>query len=255
MFQCTKNDIHAFPFQECYPIKDPLELQKWATLHGLTNFNHWMLPQILAYFGQLRVKKNVDGLCDPKLLLEDNFKGNHWAIGLWRVTTRLKRSSLVKTQINPQYSGYSGLTPLILAGLKKYQNIPYSAWNIAGLSDVVDSGLYEAMVCKPPKLSLARVLELREQGLITKSGPRTGQLKEVLATWTLTGLKNTEWGNIPPLALTMLSQIWVAHPSIRNSSMILAPENWDSMPDPIIETKVLDSKSSEPVAVDDLPWN
>lgn len=255
MFRCTKNDIHAFPFEECATLKEAAELEEWASLHGLTNFNFWMLPQILAYFGQLRVKKNADGLYDPKLLMTDNFRDNDWAVGLWRVCTKLKRSALVKAQMNPQFAEYSALVPLILAGLKKYQNIPYSAWSAEGLSYVIDKGLYEAMMCNPPDLPLSRVLELRQQGLMTKSGPKSGQLKNALNTWTLTGIKNTEWGELPPLALTMLAQIWVAHPSIRNSYMVLDPNDWDAVPDSIITTDVLGTKPSKPRVVEDLPWD
>ena len=254
MFISTKNDIKAYPFQECYNMTASADLEEWSLAHGIVNTNIWMLPQIQAWFGQLRVRKNDNGDYLPLALLEDNFKGNEWALGLWRLCTKMKRSSLVKTQISPQFSEYSALVPLVLAGLKKYQNILYTHWSVEGLEYVVDKGLYDAMMCKPPTLSLSRVLELREMGLMTKSGPNTGQLKKATATWTLTGLKHTEWGELPALAVTMLSQVWVAHPSIRSNYMILDPLDWDLMPPPIIEVGV---HKSLPLAItaNDLPWD
>lgn len=255
MFYSTKNDITSFPFEECVPLVETSLLEEWALAHSLTNFNHWMLPQILAYFGRFRVTKREDGLYDPKQLVEDNFRGNHWATGLWKVCTRLKRSALVKTQINPEYAHYSALVPLVLAGIKKYQGIPYSGWAVEGLQNLVDPGLFQAMQCEPPPISLPRQMQLREQGLMTKSGPKAGQLKKATSTWTLTGLKGTEWGELPPLALTMLAQIWVAHPSIRNNYMILDPTNWDNVPDPLIETQVLQTPKEQKITVTDVPWD
>lgn len=255
MFRSTKNDILAFPFEDCVGISDPQELEEWALAHSLTNFNHWMLPQILAYFGRFRVQRNEQGLYDPKLLVEDNFRGNRWATGLWRITTRLKRSALVKTQVNAQHAEYSALVPLVLAGIKKYQGIAYSDWAAEGLQNVVDPGLYDAMMCEPPTITKERQIELREQGLMTKSGPKAGQLKKATSTWTLTGLKGTEWGDLPPLALTMLAQIWVAHPSIRSNYMILDPQNWDNMPDPLIETQVYSAEKQQKLTATDIPWD
>lgn len=251
-FISTKNDIHSWPFQECASITEAPQLEEWAMQHGLTQFNTWMLPQILAYFGQFRVRTRDDNKLDAQALLADNIRGNDWAIGLWRICTKLKRSSLVKTQIHENFSEYSALVPLILAGIKKYQNKPYSSWSTSGLEYVVDRGLYEAMMCEPPQLPLDRVLELRAQGLMTKSGPNAGQIKKSTSTWTLTGLKHTEWGELPQLAVTMLAQIWVAHPSIRNSAMILDPQNWDAMPEPLIDTQVV--KRPVEATVSDLPW-
>lgn len=252
MFISTKNDIKSYPFQECCNMTDTASLEQWSLSHGIINTNSWMLPQIVAYFGQLVVTRNMFSQCDPVALLADNFKGNDWALGLWRICTKMKRSSLVKTQLANQFSEYSALVPLVLAGLKKYQNIAYSNWSTKGLEYVVDAGLYDAMTCNPPTLSRDRVLELRLQGLMTKSGPNMGQIKKAVSTWTLTGLKHTEWGQLPPLAITMLSQVWVAHPSIRNSQMILDPLDWDYMPAPIIETAAVTVPSL--ATANDLPW-
>ena len=252
MFTTTKNDIHAWPFAECANMTDAAQLESWSLQHGLVNCNSWMLPQILAYFGQLRVRQGSDGLLDGRALVIDNFKDNDWALGLYRLCTKMKRSALVKTQSNAVSAHYSALVPLVLAGIKKYQNTDYSSWSKTGLQYATDAALYAAMTCSVPDTSRDRRLELRSQGLTVASGPKAGTLKNAASTWTLTGLKHTEWGQLPPLALTMLSQIWVAHPGVRNTSMVLDPQNWDVMPDILIPVEVVRPAPATPVA--DMPW-
>ena len=113
-----------------------------------------------------------------------------------------------------------------------------------------------------PDITQQRLLEIRDLGLMTKSGKTEGQKKNPVATWTLTGIGDTELGHLPKLAVTMLTQIWLAHPSIRNQYMILDPLDWDRMPDPLITDDLFKptpaSKSvSKPTAktYDDLPWS
>ena len=251
MFVLKKNDIKCFPFEECSNLGSE-ELEEWAISHGLLNFNLWMLPQMLAYFGSFRVTK-VGDQYDSLALLKDNIsKEDLWCRGLWKVVTQLKRSSLVKSQIHPEFSHYSALVPLILAGLKKYKNIAYSAWTVEGLKHLVEPNLYEAMCYQVPDMSTEQLLEIRQTGLMNKTGPKMGQLKKATSTWKLTGLKHTLLESAPPLATTMLAQIWVAHPSVRSPYMILDPHNWDYMPDPLIDTEILTNR--KPAKATDLPW-
>lgn len=254
-FICKKYDIKAFPFEEASTLAGT-SLEEWAIAHNLTYCNLWMLPQIQAYFGSLKVRKTESGLYDPKALMRDNFSGNNWAIGLWRVCTQLKRSALVKAQINPVMSEYSALAPLVLAGLKKYQNILYSSWSLDGLEHTMDEALYEAITYEPPALSIDRILEIRAQGLTTKSGSKIGEMKKATSTWKLTGIKDTELGQAPSLAVTMLTQIWVAHPSIRSKYMILDPTDWDNTPSPLIEVNVLipENNIKNEVSEMKMPW-
>lgn len=253
MFYAKTNDIKDFPFQEAAYLAPP-ELEEWASKHNLTIFSAWMLPQILAYFGSFKVAK-VEGKYSPMDLLTSNIKGNDWAIGLWRVTTKLRRGLLVKSQNTmPEYSA---LVPLILAGLKKYQGIRYEDWDIDGLEHLVETSLFEAMQATPPDISLDRLMEIRKQGLTIKTGTNAGTMKKATSVWKLTGIQDTELGSLPYLATTMITQIWVAHPSLRNNYMVLDPVNWDNMPRPLIEVDVLDSKPKEAKIIEDpkkLPW-
>lgn len=260
MFYAKTNDIKDFPFQEAEHLALP-ELETWAAAHNLSIFSNWMLPQMIAYFGSFKVT-TVEGKCAPLDLLTNNIKGNSWSIGLWRVSTKLRRGLLVKSQ-NTQPE-YSALVPLILAGLKKYQGIGYEDWNTDGLEHLVEPSLHHAMQCTPPDISLDRLMEIRKQGLTIKTGSKAGTMKKATAVWKLTGIQDTELGSVPYLASTMLSQIWVAHPSLRSKYMVLDPVNWDNMPRPLIEVDVIVtpdtpsvSKVKETKVIEDpmkLPW-
>lgn len=252
-FIVSKNDIKVFPFQEYSKLKEG-DLEDLAANHCLTGYNLWMLPQLQALFGQFRVRKNDEGKYLPLAMLGDNIGKDPYMIGIWNVVTKLKRSSLVKAQANAQFAEYSALVPLILAGIKKYQNIPYSAWAVEGLQHAIDHNLFEAMTCSyDGALSNTRLAELRTQGLQTKSGPKAGEIKKATSSWCLTGVKNTEIGELPKLAQTMLTQIWVAHPSIRSPYMILNPLDWDDMPEVLTSADVVAAKKFYNPA-DSLPY-
>jgi hypothetical protein len=106
-----------------------------------------------------------------------------------------------------------------------------------------------------------RLLELREIGLTTKSGERKGSVANPTSQWCLRGIQGTELAHVPKLVSTMLTQIWVAHPSLRTEYMILDPLNWDKQPDPIIandifkQPEIKQSKSiSQKIIPSKLPW-
>jgi hypothetical protein len=109
-------------------------------------------------------------------------------------------------------------------------------------------------------LQKSRVLEIREQGLRIKSGPKMGELNKTTSVWCLKGIRDTEYATVPTLAATMLSQIWVAHPSLRSEYMILDPYSWDVMPDPLVTQEIFKhaAKSTKQTKPSDdgltLPW-
>jgi hypothetical protein len=163
----------------------------------------------------------------------------------------MKRGSLVYSQTaTPEYSA---LVPIILAGLKKYKNIRYEEWSPLGLRHLMDSQLYDAATYQMPNLSIDEIMAIRTTGLTTMTGSKAGTLKKATSTWRLTNIKNTLVADAPFLATTMLTQIWVAHPSIRNSMMILDPKAWDNMPKPLIETSVLVDDTKINISTE-LPW-
>ena len=258
------SNIVDFPFQD-YCELNPREMETLAEEHRISVYNSWMLPQMVAYFGSWKVRQNSSNRLDATALGRDNIGKDPWKLGIWKVATQLKRSALVAQQNRPVASEYSTLVPLILSGLKKYQNLNYSSWDTINLHHMVDSSLYTAMTCEVPEpLSQEQLLEVREIGLQIKTGVKAGQQQKPTTPWRLTGIQGTVLGKLPPLAVTMLTQIWVAHPSLRSPYMVLDPRDWDLVPEPLISSEVL---LQEPVpapvttkpaksfySVNDLPW-
>jgi hypothetical protein len=258
-----KQDISAYPFEE-FAEATLEELEDVAERQKIPQYNSWMMPQLVAKFGQFK-PIYVNTKIDAAQTLMHNLGSDPKLRGMYLVATKLPRGKLIQKQNSPQGAHYGALVPLVMAGMKKYQNIPYSHWNREDIRYVVDKNLAQAMVLEDvPQLSLERLLEIRILGLLAKSGRTEGQAKNPLSTWALTGIQDTELGHLPKLAVTMLTQIWLAHPSIRNEYMILDPINWDSMPEPLvareifIDPKVLATTTKATKVVknndDNLPW-
>jgi hypothetical protein len=215
-----------------------------------------MLPQILAHYGSWQLVEWGDRKIDPKLSAKRNITTD-WHVGLWRVVTQVKRSTLVDKQNTEAGANYSALVPLILAGVKRHQNVDYTRWDLSSESKLVESQLLEAMFYPAPALSRDELLELRAQGLVYKTGAKQGQQRQPQSAWCLSHTVGTPLENAPALATTMLAQIWVAHPQLRTNLMVLDPNNWDLMPEPLLATEVLveQTRQTQPTKVWDLPWN
>ena len=273
MLKLKSNHIKDFPFEQYAHLNDS-QLEDLAKTHYITTMNSWMLPQIAHHYGtnwQLVHGENYK--VDTNLTAKKNIT-NDWELGLWRVCTKLKRGSLVKSQINPEFASYSALVPLILMGSKKYRGIMYMQWDIQPSCKLIDKNLLEAMLWQPSEheqieydmaegeirynLGSDRLIELRQQGLMVKSGPRKDTFMSPTSAWCLRGLQNTELAKAPKLVSTMLTQIWVAHPSLRTEYMILDPNAWDWMPPPLVTQDIFKHPDKEPkVSVGenlDLPW-
>jgi hypothetical protein len=268
MFKLKSNDIKDFPFQD-YSELNPSQMEDLSKTHYLTAHNSWMLPQIAAHYGQWQLI-----FCNNKIDSQKTAKKNittKWDLGLWRVVTQLKRGSLVKSQINPEFASYSALVPLILMGAKKYKSIKYSQWDIDAQTRLVDENLRDAMFWQPsdgidgilthcPSYGLGseELLDLRETGLMVKSGPKAGTSAPPTSVWCLRGMQNTVLATAPKLVTTMLAQVWVAHPTLRTEYMILDPNAWDSMPPALIDTQVWKTAptvtTKKPRETGFLPW-
>lgn len=100
-------------------------------------------------------------------------------------------------------------------------------------------------------------MDIRTQGLTIKSGARAGTIQKPTSSWCLKGIGDTVLGKAPKLVSTMLTQIWVAHPSVRTNYMVLDPYNWDKMPEPLATAEIFapDPKAvADKPYVEDLPW-
>ena len=253
-----KLQLEYVPFENYAKIREKESLAAQALDDGLHHMESWLLPQILAHYGKYKVAL-AEGQVDVQQTLKSNIGDDPWKIGLWKVATQMTRGALVHSQNKPESACYSRLVPLILAGIKQAQDIPYSAWPKAQLSMVVDELLYAAMVCEYEQFTKTELLMAREVGLTIKSGAKVNTLKPIHSTWKLTGLQQLRVGELPILAQTMLCQIWVAHPSIRTKYMVLDPQNWDHMPEPLITSEVVPIiETKKPKAIIEetnrLPW-
>ena len=198
---------------------------------NLQVYSSWLLPQLVAHFGSWKLQQ-----CG-KTTVKYNCRSKH-SIVLYRLCM-LRRSQLIKNQT--QNPDYAQLTPLILLGLKRHQGFSYEQLrDFSGLNYLLEPQLYEALVLDElPQLSRDRLLQIRHQGLVYMTGKQAGQTRQAESTWKLYGIQGTELGNIPALAQTILAQIWLAHPKHRRTTMILDLNDWDNMPEPLIEGEVL----------------
>jgi hypothetical protein len=275
MLILKSNDIVDFPFEE-YAKLNESQLEDLAKTHYLTAFNSWMLPQIAAHYGKWKLVRNSSGKVDCDLTAKENIQ-TQWDIGLWKVVTKLKRGSLVKSQVNPEFCSYSALVPIILMGAKKFCGVKYSEWDIRPDCKLIDKNLLEAMTwelseeqeSEPHSLDLTQtqyglgskeLLLLQTQGLTVKSGPKSGTITKPTSSWCLRGMRGTALAWVPKLTGTMLCQIWVAHPSLRTEYMVLDPVDWDYMPEPLVSPEIfITNKAGKSTltydASSDLPWN
>lgn len=273
MLKLRSNHIKDFPFEEYARLNDS-QLEDLAKTHYITTMNSWMLPQIAHHYGNnwTPVLDDAGKIC-PHLTAKRNITSD-WEMGLWRVCTKLKRGSLVRSQINPEFASYSALVPLILMGFKKYRGVMYMQWSIDASCKIIDKNLLEAMLYQPSEseqiewglqdgeirygLGSDRLIELRTQGLMVKSGPRKDTFTNPTSAWCLRGMQNTELAKVPKLVGTMLTQIWVAHPSLRTEYMILDPNAWDWMPPPLVSQDIFKHPDKQSLVTPndslDLPW-
>ncbi len=252
-----KQDIKTLPLETIANFELDMVVQ-WCEQNKLSHLHTWLLPQALALFGSWTLVKD-SGTIDVLATLKHNIQDN-WTRGLWKLT-RIKRSLLMPKQI--AQAEYGSFTPLILAGLKKMQGVKYESWRgLPKLNLVMEPDLLQAVDLQDYSccsLGADRLLELREQGLVTQGGKTAGKIKSAESTWALAGMQGTELDGLPKWTQTMLTQCWLAHPKHRSQYMILDPSNWDNMPEPLISGEIFQNKEQQPVTkkvkeYEDLPF-
>ena len=217
----------------------------------------WLLPQIAAYINQTVVLvKNEQGLYDAQATFKPWLNSTkHKA--LWILSTLPRRGRLVGKQISAEGLPYSALVPLLLMPFKKFRDVKYSEWDASTLQNFVDEKLYEAMtVGELPLLDRERLLQLRVIGLTDGKG----ELKNPVSTYKLYHLGDTELAGVPDLAVTMLTQIWVASPHLRNEYQVLDPLNWDNQPPALLDVDIFTPAPKLQVSTksndnEQLPWD
>lgn len=228
----------------------------------------WFPYQLLAYFGSWKAIKNEAGLYDANLTLQANAVNSEsstyskqWIYGTI-ILANGNRSNIFSGTLrgSPQYtSSINPLVPIILAGFKKFQDIPYSHWDKKGLSNIVDDALYQAMIVGEEystivsALSKTELVTLRNIAITDTTGKRANIINNPVTSAKLNHLATTALGSLPKLAKHMAIQTWCAHPTNRTQYMILDPNNWDSMPEPIVETAILNKTDIKEFPAD-IPW-
>ena len=243
MFKFSQHHVTDFPFQDYADLDQPEALESLAKYHGLHNFESWMMPQLLAYFGTWQVEQpRWREVCQRNI-------GDKWAQGVWRVVTQMPRSSLVaKQNKNPKYGA---LTPLILAGIRESQGIEYSSWDISEGCALVPQKLLEAMLQPVPQLSPTELLACREQVLVSKAGKK----KNPESVWSCGAMRGTPLWGTTSLQKVMLLQVWLAHPALRHPLMVLDPNNWDHQPNFLVPQEFTQVPATQVQSnPNNLPW-
>ena len=231
-----RKELKYFPFAELAETTPPEVIALAKTHVG------WILPQLMAHIGQMPLYKTDQGFYQPLAFLDRNLGSSAELRGMWRLCCRIRRSDFVKPQNTVTNAQWSLLVPLILAAVKMYQGVNYSEWSADNLELICEPQLAEAMLVDAnivPDLTASEILELRRLGLTTKT---TGKVESPQSKWKLTGLADTALGQLPPLAVTMICQTWVAHPTLRTKYMVLDPNDWDGVPEPLISQEVVPAK-------------
>lgn len=214
----------------------------------------WIYPQALAHVAKWRISRNASNKYSAKQLVLDNVKDDAFNKGLYWILMSKHRA----LQKQYQQTEYCSMTPLILSAFLKLANIKYSEWDTSELHFVVDPKLLEAMLAKIPHYTKEELLQFRVQGLVTSLAAknRPGQAKSPVTTYGLTQLPielpdgRAGPGALPGLVRMMLCQTWCAHPLNRNHYMILDPDNWDKMPEPLVTSET--EASPKTSALDDI---
>ena len=239
---------------------------KWVEREGISQKLTWLPQQMMAYFGSWDAVR-VEGVYSPVLTARRNTqeRNDRFALGAL-LLAKAKRGDIFKgaPKGSQQYkSPLNPLVPIVLAGFKRYQNIPYEAWNKAELKALVDDDIAQLIGCKVPSLPNSEIIALRNKALTPNSGPRAGKCNNPATTASLYHLQETAIGHLPKLAKHMILQTWAAHPQNRDKYAILDPQNWDNVPEPLVEgTDLFLPPESQPrqhtltttTAPADMPW-
>lgn len=242
-------------------------LQPWMEREGISQKLSWLPQQMMAYFGSWEAVR-VDGVYSPDATVHRNCaeRRDLFALGALMLA-KAPRSDYFKgaPKGSQQYkSPVNPLVPIVLAGLKRYQNIPYEAWDKSEIAAIVDDEIALLVSCKVPSLSDVDILAIRNNALTPKTGARAGKSNNPATTASLYHLQESAIGHLPKLARHMVLQTWAAHPQNRDPYAILDPENWDRVPQPLVEGTDLFLPTDTPVhkqrivtgkiSGNDMPW-
>ena len=206
---------------------------------GMANNHSWFPYQFIAEFGNWKPVYE-DGKINVRNTLLANTKGNSFNTGLLMlaITSRAPLFEGVPKTVRQYKSPINPLVPVIMAGFKQGQNIPYSDWGRDDLYLVAGTDLAEAMLCELPKLSVGELLTIRNNCLTDKTGARAGIPNNPATCIKLNGINETALAHLPKLAKYMAIQTWCAHPENWTEYSVIDPSNWDTKPDQLVKVVV-----------------
>lgn len=253
-YSTTKNDIKELPFaqlgRDCQAVHPDFTktVEAFAETYGIkrTHFS-WVYPQVIAAIGKWTPVKDTTGKVDGKATLAKALSGNDFNKGLYYFC--MVNSRFLDRQYAAGRSEYCALVPLIMSAFKKMQGIPYNDW--INTKWVMPENLYSAAHCDVPDYTLDELLQFRVRGMKAGQAPHNCygvyHLSEPVPRDNNEELPGV--CTLPNLARMMVLQTWCAHPQNRNKYMILNPEDWDDMPEPLVD-------SETPTALNlELPWD
>lgn len=232
-------NIKALAFDQLYrDYSKENSVSDFCKANNVQGNSSWIMPQITSYVAAMPLVKTAEGQICSKSFAK-SFGVDDWHKGLWIFCTKSTRGDLLTKQYLVENSNYCALVPLLLMPHKRFNGIKYSSWSRDGLELIVDKNLLSAMEYKEKlNYSNSEILEIQGQGLKIKTGSKAGGSRSPMTTHKLYGLSGF-WKEMPWLAQVMYFQIWCAHPANRNELMILSWEDWDKVPDPLIDSNVL----------------
>lgn len=250
-----------------FSVHEHPSLASWLGSNYSPESFSWLLPQLYAMIGAFKLPRNSEGKIDGKRFWSENLDmSNPRNQGIYRFMLLDPRSVLINKQNRANARQYCALVPLVLAAVKQIQNIAYSEWDRDTLQHVVCYSLCEAMLMPRCTLATDIILDLRNQGLMYRTGPNTGTTRNASSFFALYGTEDKVFDKLNPLWKVMTTQIWCAHPANRMDCMVLDPGDWDNIPEPLISSEVLMSstegttrktkvKKEKPMDETELPWD
>lgn len=253
--------------QQCKSEAKASVVEAWAIKNSLSQKLTWLPHQLLAYFGTWTAVKDDTGKYSAPLTWDANTRAraDYYALGSALLATSARTNFFKDApKGNQQYkSVINPLVPIILAGFKKFQGINYSEWNPLGLEMLLDPELSKLVGVTVPEIAHSDIIALRNTAITDKLGARAGIPNNPATCTKLNHLGDTAIGHLPKLAKYMVLQTWAAHPSNRSEYMILDPNNWDAIPEPLVSKdiflhKPLQSVQKAPTTdfgYNELPWD
>ena len=263
-FDVDKVALTETILQQCKQEAKAAAVEAWAIKNMIPQKLSWLPHQMLAYFGTWTAHRDDTGKYSAPITWDANTRqrNDYYALGSALLATSARTNFFKDApKGNQQYKSIiNPMVPIILAGFKKYQGIKYSDWSLEGLEVLLDQDLAKLVGVTVPEIAHSDLLALRNTALTDRSGPREGIPNNPSTCTKLNHLGDTALGHLPKLAKYMVLQTWACHPSNRNEYMILDPNDWDRIPEPLISKDIFLHQTPKPAVArvssmsNDFPW-